>query len=58
MGNAFTFGTDEIGSLTKIQADNTACGGATSTGLTDIKGWTSVASTLVDVSAPAAALGL
>ena len=60
MGNAFTFGTDEVGSLTKIQADNTKCGaagaattpGTTSTGLSDVLGWTSTTTAMVDVSDP------
>lgn len=49
VGNAFTFATNEIGSLTKIQADSSSCGGSTSSGLGDVLGWTSTVTGPVQV---------
>lgn len=67
VGNAFTFQANQVGSITKIQADATTCGtggaattpGATSTGFSDIKGWPStVTGTVYDTSGAPAGTGL
>ncbi len=51
VGNAFTFGASESGSLTKIQADSTTCGaGSTSTGLSNILSWASTTPSLGDAT--------
>ncbi len=51
VGNAFTFGASESGSLTKIQADSTTCGaGSTSTGLGNVLSWASTTPSLGDAT--------
>jgi len=50
VGDAFTFGLSETGSLTKIQSDSATCGGPTSTGLGNLLGWPSTATGAITVS--------